>query len=221
MSERERLRGALRLYAITPGEWPGDAEMANAIAAAIRGGASVIQLRAKDVQEAALRTRAALVRDVCAEHGVPWILNDNPKLAVELGAAGAHLGPDDGSLSDARDILGPERWLGASAGTIAAARAAMRDGADYLGVGAIYDASPSKTNASAPRGPEIISEFRGDPVLEHVPIVAIGGIRADNAGRCIRAGADGVAVIRAVLGASDPEAASRAILRSITEVRRR
>jgi len=122
-----------------------------------------------------------------------------------------HLGPGDVPVADARRVA-PDLLIGGSAGTVDRASELVEQGVDYLGSGAVYDAGPSKPDASEPRGPEAIGR-----VAEHVevPVVGIGGITAENARAVVRAGADGVAVIRAVVGRDDAEGAARHLRRAV------
>lgn len=207
--DRARLRAAMRLYAVTPTAL-GDADAYGAaVAAAIRGGATAVQYRDKGATPDDARARAAAIVAACRGAGVLCIVNDDAALAANVGADGVHLGPDDGDVAAVRARF-PALVVGGSAGTVERAQALVEAGADYLGVGAIFDARASKANASAPRGVGALRELRGVPSLADVPVVAIGGITNDNARACVEAGADGVAVIRAVFGAPDVEAAARA-----------
>ena len=173
-------------------------ELVQRVLAAIRGGVTCVQLRAKDASSRQLHAAAmALV----AATDVPILVNDRVDIALAAGAAGAHLGPDDLPIAAARALVPPGFVLGGSAGSEASAAQLEAAGADYIGVGAIFDAHGSKPNASAPRGLGVLTRVRA---AVGVPIVAIGGIDLDTARLCIEAGADGVAVIRAVFGAATP-----------------
>lgn len=176
--------------------------------AACAGGARVIQLRAKvaPAREAVALARA--MASVCREAGALLVVNDRLDVALAAEADGAHLGPNDIPIADARRIA-PGLLLGASAGDAARAVALVAEGADYLGVGALFDARASKPDASAPRGVQVIADVRR---AVDVPIVGIGGISEANARGVIEAGARGVAVIRAVCGQPDPERAARRLL---------
>jgi thiamine-phosphate pyrophosphorylase len=167
---------------------------------AVEGGATVVQWRLKDVPRVDVVERGRATRSLCARHGVTFVVNDDVEAALMLGADGVHLGRDDPGAETAREhgLL-----LGLSAANSDEARAA--DGnADYLGVGPVW-ATPSKPDADPPLGLEGLREICDDVAT---PVVAIGGIDAGNAADCIRAGAVGVAVIRA---ARDAAALVRAI----------
>jgi thiamine-phosphate pyrophosphorylase len=210
------LRERLRLYAITPDSLDTPAEYADACAAALRGGVTAIQYRDKRPDPVELReARATAVRDACRAAGALFVVNDDPRLAARLGADGVHLGPDDAEVAAARLLLGPDVLIGGSAGTPERACALVVAGVDYLGVGAIFDARATKANASAPRGIAVLSDVRA--AVGALPIVAIGGIAAENAASCLLAGADGVATVRGVFGGGDPASAARALRRALDE----
>jgi thiamine-phosphate pyrophosphorylase len=167
---------------------------------AVEGGATVVQWRLKDVPRVDVVERGRATRSLCARYGVPFVVNDDVEAALMLGADGVHLGRDDEGAETAK---GHGLLLGLSAATLEEARGA--DGqADYIGAGPVWD-TPSKPDADPPIGLEGLRELC-DAVS--TPVVAIGGVDASNAGDCIRAGAAGVAVIRA---ARDAAALRRAI----------
>jgi thiamine-phosphate pyrophosphorylase len=162
--------------------------------AAVEGGATVVQWRLKDTPTLDVVERGRSTRSLCARHGVTFVVNDDVEAALMLGADGVHLGQSDEGAARARD---QGLLLGLSATNEDEAWQAVKDGADYVGVGPIW-ATPSKPDAAAPIGLEGLEALRGIPV----PVIAIGGIDASNAGDCVRAGASGVAVIRAARDAA-------------------
>jgi len=180
------------------------------VASALDGGAGVVQLRDKALP---VRDRLAVGREVRAltrDAGVPLIVNDRVDLAQAIDADGVHLGDDDLPVEVAREILGEGAIIGRSASFVEDAIAAEGTGADYLGVGSVY-ATGSKDDVADDEyavGPERVRAI-ADAVS--IPVVAIGGITADNAGEVAAAGADGVAVISAITKAEDPEAATVAL----------
>lgn len=178
---------------------------------AIRGGATAIQLRAKDLTSRQSLEVGRELRQLTSSVGVLLIVNDRVDLALALEADGVHLGPDDLPVHTARKILGPNKIIGASTGTVEEAWQAEEEGADYLGVGAIY-ATGSKADAGEAVGPQRISEIRETVSL---PIVGIGGIGRDGVAAVIAAGADGVAVISAVVAAEDIAAAARDLRQAV------
>ena len=206
-------RADWRVYVILdPRKLPGGADLMETALLAIRGGAGVLQLRDKQSSARTLVQRAEELQDLCDGGDALFVVNDRLDVALAAGADGVHLGPEDIPVEQARRIA-PELVIGGSAGTLERAKALEEQGADYLGVGAIYDAHSSKPNASSPRGPEVISELSGE--LD-IPIVGIGGITAANAAPVTEAGAAGVAVIREVVASDDPEAAARRLRRAVS-----
>ncbi len=193
------------LYVVTDSGLARGRPLVEIVAAAIRGGADAVQLREKEAPARAQLALGRRLRDLTREAGVLFIVNDRADLAVALDADGVHVGQDDLPPDVARRIVGPERIIGVSAGTLDEALAARDAGADYLGVGPIY-ATATKPDAGAATGPELIAAIRRRVDL---PIVGIGGIGRDNAAVVLAAGADGVAVVSAVVAADDPEAAAR------------
>lgn len=174
---------------------------------ALRGGAGVLQLRDKESDSRTLVERAEALQDLCDGYDALFIVNDRIDVALAAGCDGVHLGPHDIPVDRARAIA-PDLVIGSSAGTVEVAKFLEGQGADYLGVGAIYDANPSKSDASAPRGPQAIAAVTSQVTI---PVVGIGGITADNAPPVSAHGAAGVAVIREVVASETPEAAARAL----------
>ncbi len=207
----------LGLYVVTDESLSRGRPTAEIVAAAIRGGADAIQLRAKDLP---LRDQVAIgraLRTITREAGVLFIINDRADLAVALDADGIHVGQDDLPADLARKVVGPDKIVGVSTATVEEARIAREMGADYLGVGAIFGTA-TKSDAGAPVGPERIGPIKAAVGL---PIVGIGGIGRANAAEVIAAGADGVAVVSAVVSADDPEAAARALKEIVAAALRR
>ena len=172
-------------------------------AAALRGGACAIQWRDKLRDKGDQLPVCQRLTELCARHDALFIVNDHADLARACGAHGLHLGQHDLPLAHARPLLAADQLVGRSNATVEEATATQGQGADYIAVGAIF---PTDTKANTrPAGLETLRRVR---TLARVPIVAIGGIDEANAGDVIAAGADAVAVISAVAGASDPEAAA-------------
>lgn len=202
------------LYVILdPAKLPAGASALAVAEGALVGGAGVVQLRDKGASARELVELARALTGLCERFEARCVINDRLDIALASGAHGAHLGPDDVPMALARRVA-PTLWLGGSAGDAERARALARDGADYLGCGALYDARASKPDASAPRGPKLIRE-----VCEVVslPVIGIGGVELANAAEVIAAGATGVAVIRAVIAQPDPEQSARALMQAITQ----
>ncbi len=184
---------------------------------AVRGGADVIQLREKHASTRELIEIGRALREVTRAGGALLIINDRVDVALAVDADGVHVGQDDMPADIARRLMGPGKIIGVSAATPAEARRAKEDGADYLGVGAIY-ATGSKPDAGEPTGPQLLSEIRAAVDL---PLVAIGGINVHNAAEAIRYGADGVAVISAVVAAPDVALATRSLRAVVEEAKAR
>ena len=199
------LRSRLGLYLVTDERLSRGRATAEIVRAAIRGGVDAVQLRGKDLPAREQMAIGRALRAITRDAGVLFIVNDRVDLALALEADGVHVGQDDLGADDVRRLVGPDLIVGVSAATISEARAARDTGADYLGVGAIYGTA-TKPDAGAATGPALIGTIRAAVDL---PIVGIGGIKATNAAEVIAAGADGVAVVSAIVSAADPEAAAR------------
>ncbi len=187
------------------------------VRAAIAGGATVVQLRQKDGATRAMVELGRALRALTREMGVALLVNDRLDVALAVDADGVHVGQEDMPAAVARRLMGSDRLLGVSAATPEEARAAQDDGADYVGVGSVY-ATGSKSDAGAPIG---LAGLAAVADAVHVPVVAIGGIGPGRAADCIRHGADGVAVISAIVSQPEPEAAARALRREVDGVRGR
>lgn len=216
-ARRTRLRELLKVYVIadrTAARGRGELEVARA---ALAGGARVVQLRAKERPARELCELAAALTALCAEYGALAVVNDRLDVALAAGAHGVHLGQDDLPAAAARRLAGPELVLGVSAATPAEARAAEAAGADYLGVGSVYPTA-TKPDAGLPIGLLGLAQVVAATSL---PVVAIGGIRPENAAAVVSQGAAGVAVVSSVVGAEDVAAATRALLAVVEGALRR
>jgi thiamine-phosphate pyrophosphorylase len=207
----------LRLYALVDPERAGGRDLAELAWLVARGGATLVQLRDKVSSTQAMVETARAIRSRLAPLGVPLLVNDRADVAFAAGADGVHLGQDDMAIDDARRLLGPQAVIGLSIKTLRQAADAPIEQLDYACIGGVF-ATASKDNPDPPIGlaglRSIFAGMRGrDPDL---PIGAIAGIDASNAGSVIAAGADGVAVISALSLAADPQAAARD-LRAIVE----
>ncbi|NOK64425.1 MAG: thiamine phosphate synthase [Chloroflexi bacterium AL-W] len=200
------------VYVITDRRTVGDRSLLEVITAALRGGATVIQLRDKDLTTLDMITFGQALHDLTQSMNVPLIVNDRVDVALAINAEGVHVGPRDMPAKMARQLIGPDRMLGVSVATVADAQQAVQDGADYVGVGDLYG-TPSKPDAGPPIGPERLTAIAQSIAI---PIVGIGGVTLANAAAVIKAGAAGVAVISAVLGAPDPLDAAQQLRRKVT-----
>ena len=195
------------LYAITPTSLCLDPpRMLDAVEAALRGGARLVQYRDKTRDTARRLDSARALRMLCERHRARLIINDDVELALAAGAHGVHLGLDDMGLVDARARLGPDRLIGITCqDSMARARAASEGGADYLAFGAFF---PSRTKPDARHATlALLADARA---LTSLPLCAIGGITADNGAALVDAGADLIAAVDGVFGAADIESAARA-----------
>lgn len=205
-----------RLYVILDTAQLGGRSCAELAEAIIAGGATVLQLRAKAATTREMIDLGRAVLQVTRRAGIPLIINDRVDVALAIGADGVHVGPDDMPAPLARQLLGSERILGVSAGTVEEAKRAEADGATYLGVGDVYG-TRSKPDAGVPIG---IEGLRQIAQAVRIPVVGIGGITADNAAAVLEAGAHGIAVISAVMGAIDPLVATRNLRRIVEAAHR-
>lgn len=204
------------VYVITDRDAAGDRSVLEVVRAAIRGGATVVQLREKSATTREMIALGQALHGVTVPAGVPLIVNDRLDVALAIGAEGVHVGVDDMPVPLARRVLGPDRLVGYSPDTVEAALRGQQEGADYLGIGDVFG-TPSKPDAGEPIGLEGLAA-----VVEAVsiPVVAIGGITVENAAAAVGAGAAGVAVISAVAGAENPEAAARWLKQAVSAGRR-
>lgn len=200
---RQRQLAAARLYAITPEAEPEEVE--RMVAAWLRGGVDVVQLRQKRLARGRLLALATVLADACSAARVLFVVNDHVDVAMLSGADGVHVGPDDLTVTSARRVAGPDLLVGASASTPEAGREAERDGADYLGSGPAYE-TPLKTEKRV-IGPAGVAAVAA---AVRVPVFAIGGIDRDRLSEVRAAGLDRVCAIRALGAAADPEAEARA-----------
>lgn len=204
MNRRLRLAESL-LYVVLEGGTP-----AAVLEAALRGGVDIVQLRDKELSDDDVVRAAAPFRQACDRHGALFVLNDRPDLVEACGADGVHVGQSDASVADARATVGNDRIVGLSIETEAQLDAI--EGADYLGVGAVF-ATPTKTESVA-GGLDLL---RAAAARVTIPWFAIGGIDLSNVAELAAAGAPGVAVVRAIRDADDPEAAARALRAALGE----
>lgn len=199
---------ALRLYAVTDRAWAKDGEaLLRQVESAIRGGAGVVQLREKHLEEAAFLEEARRFTALCRRLGAVSIINDNVEIALASGADGVHVGQSDLEAGRARALLGPGKILGVSAHSPEEARRAREAGADYLGCGAAF-VTGTKTDAR----PISRETIRAVTAAVDIPVVAIGGVSRENILELAGLGLSGVAVVSGVFGQPDVEAAARELL---------
>ena len=201
----------LRLYAVTDRTWLKGRTLSDCVRDSIAGGATMIQIREKSLGYEDFRSQALEIQSVCKENHIPFIVNDNVELAREISADGVHVGQEDMSASNVREIIGAGKILGVSVRTADEAITAERNGADYLGAGAVFHTG-SKSDAVD------ISHETLREICESVkiPVVAIGGINAGNIHLLAGSGIEGVAVISAIFAQNDIRGASEN-LRALSE----
>lgn len=203
-------RKDLILYAITDEKCTGDRDLSQLVEEAILGGATCIQLREKNISDNELTEKALELKKVCSTYGVPLIINDNYKVALRSGADGVHVGIEDAPVREIRRIAGNDFIIGATAKTVEQAKKAQAEGADYIGVGAVFP-SPTKTNAiriTQEQLREICSSV-------DIPAVAIGGISLENVNEIGDCGQAGIAVVSAVFAADDVRSAAEALRKKL------
>lgn len=206
----------LRLYLITDPRLAGERSLEDVVAAAIRGGVTLVQLRDKSATTLQLVEQARRLQAITRLAGVPLIVNDRVDVALAIGAAGVHVGhpgKEDMPPEDCRRLLGPDAIVGVSVDRTEEAQRAHAAGASYLSSGPVFS-TRTKTDAGPAAGLALIQRIRAAAPL---PLTGIGGITAETAGDVIRAGAAGVAVAGAILTAPDPEAAARALRSAIDD----
>jgi thiamine-phosphate pyrophosphorylase len=206
----------LRIYALVDPERAGGHALPALAAKLAEGGATLFQLRDKHGATRPMVEEARAIKNSLAPFGIPLLINDRVDVALAAGADGVHVGQDDMAVEDARRLLGPQAFIGTSIKTVAQAEAAPVDLLDYVGIGGVF-ATTSKNNPDPPIGvtglARIVSVFRRR--APNLPLCAIAGIDAGNAGSAIAAGADGVAVISALSLAPNPSDATRALRRIV------
>ena len=211
---KDEIRKAMLLYAVTDQMWLKDGEqLSDVVETVLQSGATFLQIREKDLAQDAFETEAERLKTLCEQHGVPFVVNDSVEIAMKIDADGVHVGQSDIKGRDIRAIIGPDKILGISAGTVEEAVAAENAGADYIGVGAIFGTSTKKNARS------MTMELLKDIVSSvSIPVVAIGGISAGNILQLCGSGVDGVAVVSAIFAAEDPGKATAALLPLAKEV---
>lgn len=195
---------SLLLYAVTDRSWLADNCLAAQVEDAINGGVTFVQLREKELPHSAFTAEAKKIKKITDRYRIPLVINDNIGIALEVNADGVHVGQSDLSVSDARTLLGDDKIIGVSVQTVEEALLAEQHGADYLGVGTVFPTSTKldATGVSFAMLQEICSTVA-------IPVVAIGGITAENILNLQGTGIDGVAVVSAIFAQPDISAAAR------------
>jgi len=193
----------LLLYAVTDRTWLGEKTLHQVVKESLDGGVTFVQLREKELDHDSFLEEAKDLKILCAQYGVPFVINDNVKIAVEMDADGVHVGQSDMEAGNVRALIGPDKILGVSAQTVEQAVLAEKRGADYLGVGAVFPTG-SKDDA------DDVSHETLKAICEAVsiPVIAIGGITLENTKELAGSGICGIAVISAIYAKENVELAA-------------
>lgn len=202
---------AMLLYAVTDRAWVGRQSLYEQVESALKGGATCVQLREKELDDEAFLKEAMELSALCRQYGVPFFINDNVEIAIQCHADGIHVGQEDMAAAQVRQRVGDDMIIGVSVHSVEEAVKAVRDGADCLGVGAMFSTS-TKTDA------EVLHKntLRDICAAVDIPVVAIGGINKTNILQLAGTGVDGVALVSAIFGADDIESECR-LLRTLSE----
>lgn len=203
----------LLLYAVTDRHWLGDRTLYEQVEEAIKGGATFIQLREKNLDEEHFLKEALEIQKLCKKYGVPFVINDNVEIAKKIDADGVHVGQSDMEALNVRELLGPDKIIGVSTQTVEQALKAEAHGADYLGVGAVFPTG-SKDDA------EVLDRSTLKAICDavHIPVIAIGGITHDNVKELGGSGICGIAVISAIFAQPDIEHATGELKKAVIDM---
>ena len=205
---KEEIRKSMLLYAVTDRAWLKENEtLVSVCKEVLENGATFLQIREKDLDEETFEQDAAALKKLCEVHHIPFVVNDSVEIALRIDADGVHVGQSDIKGRDIRSMIGDEKILGISAGTVEEAILAEKAGADYIGVGAIFGTSTKKDarNLTVEKLQEICESVS-------IPVVAIGGITASNIMELSNSGVDGAAVVSAIFASDNPGEATKKLL---------
>ena len=211
---KDEIRKGMLLYAVTDQSWLKECQTLLSVCEdVLANGATFLQIREKDLDANAFEAEAAKLKKLCHRYHVPYVVNDSVEIALAIDADGIHVGQSDIMGRDIRSLIGPDKILGISAGTVEEAVAAEDAGADYIGVDAVFGTSTKKNarNLSVEKLNEITSAVS-------IPVVAIGGIHAGNLLELSGSGVDGVAVVSAIFAADNPGEATAQLLELAKEM---
>ncbi|MDY4575808.1 MAG: thiamine phosphate synthase [Intestinibacter sp.] len=206
--DNEAIKKSMLLYAITDRAWLKEGEtLEEVVEDVLKSGATFLQLREKIQGHEEIVEMAKKLQALCKKYNVPFVVNDDTMAAKEIDADGVHIGQSDMEYTKAREILGPDKIIGVSAGNLQEAKEAERVGADYIGVGAVFhtDTKKDATSLTMDQLKEICESVS-------IPVVAIGGISVDNALKLKGTGVDGICVISAIFGSENPSEATKKLL---------
>ena len=211
---KEEIKNSMLLYAVTDRAWLKENEdLTSVCESVLENGATFLQIREKDLDEGTFEQEAEALKKLCARYHVPFVVNDSVEIALDIDADGVHVGQSDIKGRDIRSMIGNEKILGISAGTVEEAIAAEKAGADYIGVGAVFGTSTKKNarNLTVEKLKEISESVS-------IPVVAIGGIGVSNIMELVESGVDGVAVVSAIFAAENPGEATAKLLKLSKEM---
>ena len=205
---KDEIRRGMLLYAVTDQSWLKEGQTLLSVCEdVLANGATFLQIREKDLDADSFEAEAAKLKALCAEYGVPYVVNDSVEIALAIDADGVHVGQSDIRGRDIRKLIGPDKILGISAGTVEEAQVAEAAGGDYIGVGAVFGTSTKKNARNL-----TVQKLREITDAVSIPVVAIGGINGQNLMGLKDSGVDGVAVVSAIFAAEDPGKATAELL---------
>ena len=199
----KNLKDTLLLFAVTDRHWTGEKTLLEQTEEALQGGATFVQIREKNLDDESFEKEAVALKELCAKYKVPFVVNDNVELAKKIDADGVHVGQEDMAAADVRKLLGPEKILGVSAQTVEEAILAEKQGADYLGVGAVFPTGSKDDAIEVPH-----STLKEICAAVKIPVIAIGGISKNNVIELKGSGICGIAVISAIYAQKDIKSAA-------------
>lgn len=211
---KDDIRKSMLLYVVTDRSWLKESQSLISVCEDIlKNGATFLQIREKDLDFNIFKTEAIRLKKLCMRYNVPYVVNDNVELALEIDADGVHVGQSDIKGRDIRNIIGENKILGISVGSVEEAIAAENAGADYIGVGAVFATSTKKDadNLTVDKLKQITSSVS-------IPVVAIGGINNKNLIKLSGSGIDGVAVVSAIFASDNPSSATVELLEIVREM---
>lgn len=196
------------LYAVTDRAWIGKQNLYEQVESALKGGATCVQLREKNLDEELFLEEAIKIKSLCKKYGIPFLVNDNVDIAIKCEADGVHVGQEDTAVSKVRKLVGDKMIIGVSVQNINEALESIKNGADYLGVGAMFSTSTKLDANVIP-----FENLKSICNAVNIPVVAIGGIGKNNIMKLAGSGTDGVALVSAIFGAKNIEEECRELRR--------
>ncbi len=209
---KKELAEKLLLYAVTDRHWLGERTLYEVVRDSLDGGVTFLQLREKNLDEDSFYEEAVRLQAMAREYKVPFVINDNVEIAVRMNADGVHVGQDDMEAGNVRALIGPDKILGVSAQTVEQAVLAEQQGADYLGVGAVFPTGSKDDAVDVP-----FETLKAICEAVSIPVVAIGGITLENTPELAGTGICGIAVISAIYAQKDIREAASALKKVIAE----